>query len=156
MEHIDNINHPPHYTSHPSGLECIDFTERMNFCLGNAWKYLWRAGKKSGVIIGIKDHPAPGDEIATDKKALEDIEKAVWYINREIADRKGLILRGQSVDSHMPATMMGRFNDFMRYESGTRASVFLALFNAVQGVRTTAPLFDALKHIEALKHEVVE
>lgn len=60
----DNINHPSHYTSHPSGVECIQITEHMNFCLGNAVKYLWRAG--------LKDN------------ALEDLKKAAWYINREI------------------------------------------------------------------------
>ena len=43
----DPINHPEHYTSHPSGVECIEIAEHMNFCLGNALKYLWRAGLKS-------------------------------------------------------------------------------------------------------------
>lgn len=61
----DTVNHPPHYTSHPSGVECIQVTEHMNFCRGNALKYLWRAGSK-------------GDE-------LEDLRKARWYIDREIA-----------------------------------------------------------------------
>lgn len=61
----DLINHPPHYTGHPSGVECITVTEHMNFCLGNAMKYIWRAGSK-------------GDAIA-------DLKKARWYIDREIA-----------------------------------------------------------------------
>lgn len=60
----DMVNHPPHYTGHPSGVECIQITEHMNFCLGNALKYIWRAGLK-------------GD-------AVEDLNKAVFYINREI------------------------------------------------------------------------
>ena len=60
----DPVNHPSHYTQHPSGVECIQVTEHMNFCLGNAIKYLWRAGLK-------------GD-------ALEDLRKARWYIDREI------------------------------------------------------------------------
>ncbi len=60
----DAVNHPKHYTDHPSGVECIQITEHMNFCLGNAIKYLWRAGEK-------------GDTV-------EDLQKAVWYINREI------------------------------------------------------------------------
>lgn len=59
----DNINHPKHYTSHPSGVECIQITEHMNFCLGNAIKYIWRANDKGGV---------------------EDLKKAIWYLNREI------------------------------------------------------------------------
>lgn len=35
----DNINHPSHYTSHPSGIECIDIAEHHDFCIGNAIKY---------------------------------------------------------------------------------------------------------------------
>jgi hypothetical protein len=61
----DNVNHPKHYTNHPSGVECIEVTEHMNFCVGNAIKYLWRAGLK-------------GEQI-------EDLRKARWYIDREIA-----------------------------------------------------------------------
>lgn len=60
----DYVNHQPHYTSHPSGVECIDVVEHMNFNLGNAVKYIWRAGLK-------------GD-------AREDLQKARFYINREI------------------------------------------------------------------------
>lgn len=61
----DMVARPPHYTSHPSGVECIQIAEHMNFCRGNALKYLWRAGEK-------------GDEI-------EDLKKARWYLDREIA-----------------------------------------------------------------------
>lgn len=64
----DNVNNPKHYTNHPSGVECITVTEHMNFCLGNAMKYLWRADLKNGV---------------------EDLEKARWYIDREIERRQG-------------------------------------------------------------------
>lgn len=60
----DKVNNPPHYTQHPSGIECIDVTEHMNFNLGNAVKYIWRAG--------LKD------------EAIEDLRKSIWYINREI------------------------------------------------------------------------
>jgi hypothetical protein len=65
----DPVNHPPHYTTHPSGIECIQVTEHMNFCLGNAVKYLWRAGLKDG------------------EDELKDLKKAVWYINREMERR---------------------------------------------------------------------
>jgi len=61
----DPINHPAHYTAHPSGVECIEITEHMGFCLGNATKYIWRAGLKT-------DNP------------IEDLKKARWYIDREI------------------------------------------------------------------------
>ena len=66
----DNINHPSHYTSHPSGIECIDIAEHHDFCIGNAIKYLWRAGLKS--------------EDGISKKEKQDLKKAIWYIKREI------------------------------------------------------------------------
>lgn len=65
---IDNVNHPKHYTSHPSGIECIEVTQHFNFCLGNAIKYIWRADSKNN--------------------DLEDLRKAAWYINQEIARRE--------------------------------------------------------------------
>jgi len=61
----DAINHPKHYTSHPSGVECITITRHHNFAIGNAIKYLFRAGLK---------HPSP----------VEDLKKAIWYIQDEI------------------------------------------------------------------------
>lgn len=62
----DLVNHPPHYGSHPSGVECIRITEHYNFNVGNAIKYLWRAGLKEGV------------------DPVEDLKKAEWYVHREI------------------------------------------------------------------------
>lgn len=67
-EKSDPVNHPTHYTAHPSGIECIQITEHMGFCLGNAVKYIWRADEK-------------GNDI-------EDLKKARWYLNREIARRE--------------------------------------------------------------------
>lgn len=58
------VNYPPHYTSHPSGVECITVTRHMSFNLGNAVKYIWRAALKGNQI--------------------QDLEKAVFYINDEI------------------------------------------------------------------------
>lgn len=60
----DPINHPAHYTNHPSGIECIQIVEHMGFCRGNAIKYIWRAGEKGPPI--------------------DDLRKAVWYLEREI------------------------------------------------------------------------
>lgn len=68
----DRVNHPKHYTSHPSGVECITVTEHYDFCIGNAIKYLWRAGLKREE--GMDDYT----------KKIEDLEKAIWYIQREI------------------------------------------------------------------------
>ena len=64
----DAVNHPSHYTAHPSGVECITVTEHFNFNVGNAIKYLWRADHKAG---------------------LEDLKKAEWYVAREIKRRSG-------------------------------------------------------------------
>lgn len=68
MSTDEQVNHPPHYTAHPSGVECIEITEHYGFCIGNAIKYLWRAGLK-------------GD-------AIEDLKKARWYLDREISNRE--------------------------------------------------------------------
>lgn len=60
----DPVNHPAHYTQHPSGVECIELTENMTFNVGNAFKYLHRAALKGN--------------------QQQDLEKAAWYIEREI------------------------------------------------------------------------
>ena len=64
----DVVNHPSHYTQMPRGIEAIDVTENFNFNLGNALKYIIRADHKG--------------------KPLEDLQKAAWYVNREIARRQ--------------------------------------------------------------------
>lgn len=63
----DPVEHPSHYTQHPSGIECIQITEHMEFNLGNALKYIWRCDLK--------------------KDDIEDLKKARWYINRELSKR---------------------------------------------------------------------
>lgn len=67
---VDMVNNPKHYTSHPSGIECIEITRHMSFNLGNATKYIWRCDLK--------------------KDAIEDLKKAVFYLNDEIALREKL------------------------------------------------------------------
>lgn len=64
----DAVNHPSHYTD--GKIEVIDFIEDKNldFCLGNAVKYISRAGKKDP------------------EKEIEDLKKAIWYINRRIQE----------------------------------------------------------------------
>lgn len=61
------VNHPPHYSGHPSGVECITVVEHMGFNLGNAVKYIWRADLKND--------------------AIEDLQKARWYLDRELKRR---------------------------------------------------------------------
>jgi len=60
----DPVEHPSHYTQHPSGVECIQVTEHFNFNVGNAIKYLWR-------------HKDKGNPV-------EDLKKARFYVDREI------------------------------------------------------------------------
>ncbi len=60
----DAVNHPQHYNAHPSGVECITIVEHMTFNLGNAVKYIWRAALKGATV--------------------EDLRKAVFYLEREI------------------------------------------------------------------------
>jgi len=64
----DTVNHPSHYTD--GNIEVIDFIEDKGFgyCLGNAIKYISRAGKKDP------------------SKEIEDLQKAIWYINRRISE----------------------------------------------------------------------
>lgn len=73
----DNVNHPKHYNSHPSGVECITVTEYMTFNVGNAVKYLWRADHKNG---------------------LEDLRKAAWYVSREVQRLEGATAKKASPD----------------------------------------------------------
>jgi hypothetical protein len=68
MTKFDPVKKPKHYNVHPSGIECIEVTEHMSFCVGNAVKYLWRADLK-------------GD-------AIENLKKARWYVDREISKRE--------------------------------------------------------------------
>lgn len=65
------VSHPSHYNKHPSGVECVDIVKHMNFCLGNAIKYIWRADLKND--------------------AIEDLEKAKQYLDFEIERRKNEI-----------------------------------------------------------------
>ncbi len=60
----DPVNHPAHYTSHPSGIETIEITRHLSFNLGNSIKYILRSPYKG--------------------RAIEDLQKAVWYLNDQI------------------------------------------------------------------------
>jgi hypothetical protein len=64
----DQVEHPAHYNGHPSGVECIQIIEHMNFCLGNVVKYVWRADQKGAPLV--------------------DLKKARFYLEREIARRE--------------------------------------------------------------------
>lgn len=76
---VNMVEHPPHYTGHPKGIECIDVVEDNPFYnLGQAIRYIWR------VSWGSK-----WDDI-------EDLRKARWYIDREIQKREERTERDQA------------------------------------------------------------
>ena len=66
------VNHPKHYNSDLSGVECIEVARYRNFNVGSALKYLWRCGLKNG------------------NSDIQDLEKAAWYLNDEIQRLKGI------------------------------------------------------------------
>lgn len=92
MKKHDPVNHPKHYTSHPSGVECINITRHFGFNLGNVIKYLWRA----------EDKGAP----------LEDLKKAAWYLNDEIKRREGTLLFEKLVKMQTDAVRNEAFGNF--------------------------------------------
>lgn len=85
MQTVDNVNHPPHYTwlREKCGIEVIDITRHLDFDLGNAIKYILRAGRKPIETENKSDFYAG---------AIQDLKKAVWYLNDKI---EMLILEGK-------------------------------------------------------------
>jgi hypothetical protein len=79
VDEPDNVNHPEHYTSHPSGIECIEIARCYPFSIGNAIKYLWRAGLKKDASL------------TDNQKEIEDLKKAIWYISDRIKQLGGEI-----------------------------------------------------------------
>ena len=75
---VDQVNHPTHYTTDPSGVEAIEITRHRNFNIGNAFKYLWRAGIKN------------------EDTHIEDLKKAIFYIQDEINRLEGKYERHRS------------------------------------------------------------
>ena len=116
----ERVNHPRHYNEHPSGVECIDIVEHMSFNLGNAVKYCWRADHKG----------AP----------LEDLRKAIWYIEREIA------LRARTEVLHDAAQLerLRGLAEVHAREINRRAAVEQLMFDAARGKRAM-PTADELR-----------
>ena len=122
----DQVNHPKHYTSDPSGIECIDVTRHRNFNVGNAIKYLWRAGLK----------------IDADKsfinKQIEDLEKAVWYIVDEIHRLGGrCTVKTDSINTCLPIDTESIIEAALNYHmkiNGKEVSI-LGLSNGNDGIK---------------------
>lgn len=129
-ERPDPVNHPAHYTAHPSGVECIDIAEHLSFNLGNALKYVWRAGKKR-----------EGSE-------REDLEKARWYAEREVR-LEGLVYRDpptaldtiavmarKARDAEPDGTLLARFLDVILGRTNMARDVRYLLGKALESMDT--------------------
>lgn len=126
MAKKDNVNHPKHYTSDPSGIECIDITRHRNFNVGNAIKYLWRAGLK-----------IDADKSSINKQ-IEDLEKAVWYIVDEIHRLGGrCIVKTDSINTCLPIDTESIIEAALNYHmqiNGKEVSI-LGLSNGNDGIK---------------------
>lgn len=132
----DQINHPKHYTSDPSGIECIDITRHRNFNIGNAIKYLWRAGLKEDKDRKLID------------KQVEDLNKAVWYLVDEIHRLGGrCTVKTDSINTCLPIDNESIIDAALNYHeniNGQDVSI-LGLSNGNGGIR-----FNIADHLKSI------
>lgn len=132
----DQINHPKHYTSDPSGIECIDITRHRNFNIGNAIKYLWRAGLKEDKDRKLID------------KQVEDLNKAVWHLVDEIHRLGGrCTVKTDSINTCLPIDNESIINATLNYHekiNGQDVSI-LGLSNGNSGIR-----FNIADHLKSI------
>lgn len=132
----DQVNHPKHYTSDPSGIECIDITRHRNFNVGNAIKYLWRAGLKEDKDRKLID------------KQVEDLNKAVWYLVDEIHRLGGrCTIKTDSINTCLPIDNESIINATLNYHekiNGQDVSI-LGLSNGNSGIR-----FNIADHLKSI------
>lgn len=132
----DQVNHPKHYTSDPSGIECIDVTRHRNFNIGNAIKYLWREGLKEDKDRKLID------------KQIEDLNKAVWYIVDEIHRLGGrCIVKTDSINTCLPIDNESIIDAALNYKMKVADNdvTILGLSNGNNNIR--AEINDCLKTI---------
>ena len=132
----DQVNHPKHYTSDPSGIECIDVTRHRNFNIGNAIKYLWRAGLKEDKDRKLID------------KQVEDLNKAIWYLVDEIHRLGGrCTVKTDSINTCLPIDNESIINATLNYHekiNGQDVSI-LGLSNGNSCIR-----FNIADHLKSI------
>lgn len=132
----DQVNHPKHYTSDPSGIECIDITRHRNFNIGNAIKYLWRVGLKEDKDRKLID------------KQVEDLNKAVWYLVDEIHRLGGrCTVKTDSINTCLPIDNESIIDAALNYHeniNGQDVSI-LGLSNGNGGIR-----FNIADHLKSI------
>ena len=132
----DQVNHPKHYTSDPSGIECIEITRHRNFNIGNAIKYLWRAGLKEDKDRKLID------------KQVEDLNKAIWYLVDEIHRLGGrCTVKTDSINTCLPIDNESIIDAALNYHeniNGQDVSI-LGLSNGNGGIR-----FNIADHLKSI------
>lgn len=132
----DQVNHPKHYTSDPSGIECIDITRHRNFNIGNAIKYLWRAGFKEDKDRKLID------------KQVEDLNKAVWYLVDEIHRLGGrCTVKTDSINTCLPIDNESIIDAALNYHEkiNDQDVSILGLSNGNGGIR-----FNIADHLKSI------
>lgn len=132
----DQVNHPKHYTSDPSGIECIDITRHRNFNIGNAIKYLWRAGLKEDKDRKLID------------KQVEDLNKAVWYLVDEIHRLGGrCTVKTDSINTCLPIDNESIIDAALNYHENINSQdvSILGLSNGNGGIR-----FNIADHLKSI------
>lgn len=127
---FDPVERPKHYNSHASGVECIDVVEWFPANVANSWKYLHRRE--------LKDAPA------------QDLEKAAWYVRREIARRGKLARQRVVVEFFCPPTLEKNVARYLRHESGLRRDLFGHLWEAANRPNSLDNLKSAQKILEKM------
>lgn len=129
----DAVEFPAHYTAHPSGVEQIDVSEWFPANLANAWKYLHRVGLKEPTNV--------------------DLQKAGWYLRRELRRRRILARQCAAVDVYYPAVLEKTVARYLRHESGRRRELFANLWAAFRSPLSLDPLKDAAELVRLLTFE---
>lgn len=122
----DAVN-PKHYKGHPSGVECIDIAEWLGFNLGNAFKYVWRAGLKG-----------------SDTRE-QDLLKALWYVRREMATGAKMPVHA---DPEIENALDEKVDRVLAADPSRNGAVLAALY---QSARFNTPLSIAESSILSLK-----
>lgn len=122
---MNAIEHPTHYTSHPSGVEAIEVVEWLPFNLGNAIKYLWRAGLKGA--------------------ASEDHRKALWYLRRELARLREIGAYGSPKPRRAREAALRALE---KCPEGLLRDVLLAIFSKAGEYATALDLLEAATRVQ--------
>jgi hypothetical protein len=130
VEISDPVNHPKHYTSHPSGVECIQITRHMNFNLGNAFKYWFRRYAKNN--------------------PLEDMQKAQWYLTDYVNNISKLEARP------MPTGLVKLLAYILKYEDAESIIVLTGLVYAQFMGNTTSEYRLMLNNVLVIMERTIE